>query len=107
MAMNEDFAQFVMEQMSGLRDVTLRRMFGGGGIFQDGKMFALVHEASLYLKVDEDSKVLFEERGMERFLPFKDRPMRMPYYEVPPEVLEDRDILERWSRRSIEIAHGR
>jgi len=32
--------------------------------------------------------------------------MSMPYYEVPEDVLDDREELERWAGRSIEVALG-
>jgi DNA transformation protein len=40
-----------------------RRMFGGTGIYAEGKMFAIGHGEALYLKVDEESRAEFEELG--------------------------------------------
>lgn len=93
-----------MGQLRGLEDVTVRKMFGGAGLYKDGVIFGLVAEATMYLKVDEENRGYFEEMGMNAFQPFADRPMKMPYYEVPPEVLEDPDELAIWSMRSVEVS---
>ncbi len=106
MAFNMEFKELVMEKLHGLEGVGYRNMFGGVGIFHDGKMFALIHEASLFLKVDDSNRGLFVKEGMEQFQPFKEKPMKMPYYAVPVEVLEDGDVLKQWARLSIDVAHG-
>ena len=36
------FADFVLEQMADVPDVTKRAMFGGFGIYRGGLMFALI-----------------------------------------------------------------
>jgi DNA transformation protein len=42
--------------------VSARRMFGGHGIFHEGRMFGLVSGERLYLKTDEESRAEFEGR---------------------------------------------
>jgi len=105
MALNEEFKDFVMGQLEGLEGVTVKKMFGGAGIFHDGKMFALLHQSQAFLKVDDSNKQGFEEAGSGPFMPYPNKPMKMPYWEVPPEVLEDADRLKEWAKASIEIAH--
>jgi len=104
MAVNESFLEFVREKLSELEGLNIRKMFGGAGVFMDGKMFGIIHEASFFLKADEDLGRDFMEMGMDRFQPYKDRKMKMPYFEVPEEILEDNEELASWARRSIEIA---
>ncbi len=104
MAVSEGYREFVMEQLDGLGEVTGRRMFGGYGIYCDGLFFALIDDDTLYLKVDESNRGDFEERGLEPFRPYPDKPVSLGYYQVAPEVLEDADELHRWARRSLEVA---
>ena len=106
MVLNDKFAEYIMDQLSGIKGASMKRMFGGAGIFHDGKMFALIHEARFFLKVDDRNIERFKERGMEQFKPFKDKPMRMPYYEVPSEVLENKEELNDWAGSSLRAAHG-
>jgi DNA transformation protein and related proteins len=106
MALNEEFKDFVMGQLEGMEGVTVKKMFGGGGIFHDGKMFALLHEAQMFLKVDDSNKGKFKEAGTGPFKPHPNKPMKMPYYEVPPEVLEDQEKLKEWAGISVKVAHG-
>jgi DNA transformation protein len=35
--------------------VTIRKMFGGYGVYHDGLMFALVADDTLYLKADDEN----------------------------------------------------
>jgi TfoX/Sxy family transcriptional regulator of competence genes len=39
---SSEFLEFITEQMVDFGPVSVRRMFGGAGIFRDGLMFALV-----------------------------------------------------------------
>ena len=106
MAFNEEFKDFVMDQMDGMSGITVKKMFGGAGIFHESKMFAILHKSQMFLKVDDSNRRDFEEAGMGPFQPFPDKPMKMPYYAVPPEILEEREKLKKWASASIEIAHG-
>lgn len=106
MAVNPGFLDHVVEQLNGSEDVSTRKMFGGAGIYLNGKIVGIIVEAELYLKVSEGNMEDYINRGMKQFIPFEDKPMKMPYYEVPSEVLEDRDELQRWAKRSYEAVYG-
>lgn len=47
--------------------VTLRKMFGGYGVYHDGLMFALVADDILYLKADAENARYFDEQGLGQF----------------------------------------
>lgn len=89
----------VMELLAPIGGVHSRAMFGGYGIFHDGDMFALIAGSTLYFKVDESNYADYEDAGSERF-------GRMPYYEVPVELLDDLEILRDWANISIAIGHA-
>ena len=105
MPQRNGYLEYVLEQLSGLRGVVSRRMFGGAGLYQDELFFALVFANTLYFKVSDDNRADYEARNMGRFRPYKDRPqLSLTYYEVPADVLEDRDELAVWARRSLQAA---
>jgi len=105
MAVTEDFCQYVLEQLSALRNLSSRRMFGGVGIWCDGAFFGLISSDVLYFKAGDSNRADFEARGMGRFRPYRNRPqLSMSYYEVPADVLEDAEECILWARRSVAIA---
>ncbi len=83
---------------------TARRMFGGTGVYAEGRMFALAYGDRLYLKVDDESRAEFEELGSGPFRPNERQTLRS-FYEVPEEVASDDAELAAWARRAIEAAH--
>lgn len=103
MRVSPDFREWVREQLRLVGPVTIRSMFGGAGVYQDGLFFALLAEDTLYLKVDDANRGAFEGAGMEPFRPYGDH-RTMQYYPVPPEVLEDPHELRRWAEGALEAA---
>jgi len=96
----DTFVEFCLEQLEVLAHVRSRRMFGGHGIYAGGVFFGIVHRGRLYMKTDETTRALHEERGMGPFEPHPGQVLRS-YYEVPPEVIERRRELSEWARRAI------
>lgn len=85
--------------------ISIRRMFGGHGVYRDGLMFALVTGDTLYLKTDPVIAAEFESRGLPSFeFRRQGRLMTTSYRQAPAEVLEDRDVAAEWARRSFEAA---
>ncbi|MEM6965054.1 MAG: TfoX/Sxy family protein [Bacteroidota bacterium] len=105
MAYSEELLQYCLEQLSDLEALTHKKMFGGIGFFKEGKMFAGIIYGKFCLKVNDEIKSEFEHYGMEQPFP-KDakKGKGMPYYEVPPSILEDKDKMTAWAMRSWEIA---
>ena len=100
----DSFLEFLLDQLSGLRTVVARRMFGGIGLYAGDLFFAIAHRNRLYFKVDETNRGDYERAGMEPFKPYEDRPMTMQYYEVPVAVLEDAEALCTWATRAVAVA---
>lgn len=105
MAVSQEYLRYVLEQLGGLGRITSRRMFGGAGVYCGEVFFALVFEDQLYFKVGDANRAEYEERRMQRFKPYADRPeLSMTYYTVPIDVLEDSEQLREWGRRSVSAA---
>ncbi|CAN5333832.1 hypothetical protein BH10PSE18_BH10PSE18_20250 [soil metagenome] len=85
--------------------VVPRRMFGGHGIFHDGRMFALVIGNTLYLKTDAESAPHFDRLQLPAFSYERQGKLtQLSYREAPAEIFEDRDEATLWARRAWEAA---
>lgn len=104
MSVSQEFQDYVSEQLSGLGYITAKRMFGGVGLYADGIFFALIAKDMLYHKVDDKNRLDYVSAGMDAFRPDADKSRAIQYYEVPVEVLEDQQELEKWARKSIAAA---
>ena len=97
----DDYADYVVEKLSGLGAVHSRAMFGGYGIFHEGLMFALISEGVLYFKVDDSNREMYEKAGSHVF------PHGISYWEVPTDVFEDTARLYEWAGISIALAQAK
>lgn len=101
----QGFIGFVLEQMSLLGAVRARRMFGGHGIFFDDRMFALLADDRLYLKVDSESRGEFAALKLSPFVYEKNgKTLALNYFEAPPEVFDDREVMQLWSQKAVAAA---
>ncbi len=103
MAVNEEYLKYIQDQLSEFGEIEIKRMFGGIGLFKDGLMFGKIGGDTFRLKVDESNKKQFEDKGMKPFYSEKKK-KGMPYWEVPQDILEDRQLLAKWATQSYEIA---
>ena len=101
MAVSETFKEYVVDQLGKLSYVTVKKMFGGAGIYYNGLIFGLLADDILYFKVDDSNKSDYLMAGMQPFKPFDDKPIIMPYYEVPVDILENRESLADWALKSL------
>ena len=103
MAVSNDFLEYILDQLSAWGEVTARRMFGGAGLYRDGKMFGLVANNVAYLKVDETNRDKYLEAGSAPFKPFPNRPTMLSFFEIPPDIFESPEELIEWSEESLSI----
>jgi DNA transformation protein len=105
MAISKQFVEYVIEQLQGLERLTSRRMFSGVGLYSDGLFFGLLYHDRLYFRTDDTTRPEYEARGSEGFRPRPNiKRMKMRYYSVPAEVLEDAEELAKWARRATAVA---
>ncbi|MCP4196329.1 MAG: TfoX/Sxy family protein [Proteobacteria bacterium] len=97
--------ELALDLLAPMKEVTARAMFGGYGIFKANKMFALIADDVLYLKVDDKNRRRFEQEGLGPFVyTGGKKPMTMSYYEVPAEAMEDSALLCDWAESSFAAA---
>jgi DNA transformation protein and related proteins len=98
-----DVRERIMGDLTGLGPIAIRPIFGGQGIYWRNVIFGIVFGGRLYFKVDDQSKGDYVTRGMPPFRP-NERQTLKSYYEVPPDVLDDREALLSWAREAIRAA---
>ena len=100
-----DLAQGLAEVFERFGPVESRRMFGGHGIYHQGRMFGLVARGTLYLKSDAQNVAEFDRLRLPAFeFARGDKMMRTSYRQAPPELFEDREVAARWARLAWEAA---
>ena len=98
--MNSDLqlAQLVADQLSEWAPVRPRRMFGGVGLFREGRMFALVYDGALYLKCDAQSAPAFDAVQAHAFrYQRQGRTVALSYRQAPEAAIDDADDLCAWA----------
>lgn len=103
---SDGYRAFVLEQLSGVKGLYARPMFGGLGLYAGETFFGIVATDVLYFKTDDETRVDYESAGMKAFKPSDARPMTMPYYQVPVSVLEDATELSKWAARAVQAARN-
>lgn len=96
----ESFKCYIEDTLQALGDVHLRRMFGGHGIYCGEIFFGILYQGRLYFKTDETNRVNYTAHGMQPFRPNAKQTLKN-YYEVPLEIVDDREALVAWAREAM------
>ena len=104
MPVTPSFRSFVEDQLEHVVPVHTRSMFGGVGIWTGDLFFALIADDVLYLKVDDETREAYEERGLSCFRPRGPDGVEMSYRQIPGDLLEDADALRPWVEDAVEVA---
>ena len=95
-----------MDLLRSVGPVAPRRMFSSWGIFVQGRMFAIVFDETLYLKVDAHNRAAFEAEGLAPFTyeGRKGRMVELPYRQAPPDAMEDPAAMRPWAQGAVDAA---
>ncbi len=99
MTKDTSFHDYVVHDLLGhISGITSKAMFGGYGVYQNGKIFAIIVDGVLYLKANETTKKFFTKHGSYQFTYAKKngKTYTMNYWFVPEEVYENRDRFAEW-----------
>lgn len=105
-ASNNDYVEFVMDQLASLRGIARGRFFGGVGLSSAGTQFAMVMGNTLYFVVNDATRSKYEKMGSSSFSysTSKRRIVVRKYYAVPAELIEDHEQLVALAQESIRVA---
>jgi DNA transformation protein len=98
--------EFIHDLFQPFGAVTVRRMFGGAGLFADGVMFGLVSGGQIYLKADATTVTCFEREQCEPFEYATKNGKRTltSYSRLPDRLYDDADELAQWARQALAAA---
>jgi DNA transformation protein len=100
-----EFVESLHEIFERFGRIEPRRMFGGHGIFHEGRMIAIVLKDTLYLKSDATSTEHFDKQNLPPFTYERNgKTMPMSYRQAPADLFEDREEAALWGRRAYEAA---
>jgi len=96
----------IRELFSAFGTVTVRRLFGGAGIYAGDTMFALVHDGIIYLKVGAENVAQFDRENLAAFgYATRDGKRElMSYRRMPDRLYDDPDELAVWARAALAAA---
>ena len=105
MPVSKQFVDHTLDLLSGVGPVEARAMFGGYGIYFKGGMFALLDDEALFIKVDDTTKLRFENAGCKQWVyPSPKGPMAMGYFSPPDAAMEDAEAMLPWAKLGVEAS---
>lgn len=91
----------IADLFSAFGHVAVRRMFGGHGIYHEGRIIAIHSFDEIWLKADAQSAPEFREAGSRQWVyEGKGKPVLMPYWSIPDAALDDPAELADWARKA-------
>ncbi|MDI6027613.1 TfoX/Sxy family protein [Corticibacterium sp. UT-5YL-CI-8] len=99
-------AEAIRDLFAGLGEVSIRRMFGGKGVYFYGLIVGVDLYGEVMLKADDISAPDFAGAGAVQWVyeNKKGTPVKMPYWSIPDSALDDPDELTIWTRKAFEAA---
>ena len=99
-------AETIHELFREFGPVSVRRMFGGQGIFVDGRMIALVARDVIHLKADAETIPSFEAEGLAAFsyATKNGEHTLTSYWRMPERLYDDPNELAQWARAAHAVA---
>jgi DNA transformation protein len=110
---DESFHAFVRELFAGLGPIQIKRMFGGAGVYADGRMFALLADDAIYLKTDDALKQALTGEGCGPFIwepssgPRAGEKVAMSYWRLPDAALDDPELAAQWGAKALAAAKAK
>ena len=100
---DDQFTDYVLDQLTGLTPLRARKMFGGMGLYCGTQFFGILYQGRLFFRTHPANRNEYVARGMTPFTYERGKKIvSLNYFEVPPEVLEQRGALLEWARRALD-----
>lgn len=95
---------YLCDVLAPLGVVEPRSRFGGWGLYIDDVMFTLIRDQEAYFRADDTSAGDYEALGLSRYKSPINRGIIMPYYQLPPDLFDDPDLMVEWAERALAAA---
>lgn len=87
----------IIDTLSPYGNITVRKMFGGYGVYKEGNIIGIIDEDQLYFKSTPETEPYYQSFGSVPFIyEGKNRPVKMSYWMVPNTVMKDPTHLKQW-----------
>ena len=99
-----EFLQYALDLFNPLGRLSTKTLFGGNAILKNNITFAMVFDGSIYLKTNKNT--------VKKYLDLNSKPLsykknnktiKLRYYEIPVEILDEEDQLIQWAIEATEI----
>ena len=106
MTASTGFIELLKDLLVPVGALTIKRMFGGAGIYIDGSFIAIVDKDVIYFKTDESTRKAFEAEGTGPFTyDTKHGPGTLnSYWRAPERLLDEPDEMAEWARAALGVA---
>ena len=101
------FHNYVQDLFSDIGRISIRKMFGGAGVYAGEDMFALIDQEQLYVKADDPFKADLLSQGGQPFVwtnPETGRTLTMSYVSLPDAALDDSSLATNLGQRALEVS---
>ena len=97
---------FIQELFAAFGPVSVRRLFGGAGIYADGVLIGAVFRDEVYLKADAETAPRFDAEGCGTFEYATKTGTRAiaSFRKLPERLYDDADELADWARQALGVA---
>jgi len=103
---NRGYVDYVVDVLSSFGNTKIRKMFGSYGVYKDNLFYCIISDDIVYFKVDDGNRSMFEAYGSKplTFETKDKKQITMSYWEVPADILENRNELASWVQKACEAA---
>ena len=95
----------LLARLNAVAPVSDRSMFGGVGLYCEGRFFGLIDDDVLYFRVDDATKPEYLKAGMGPFAPFGPEKASKVHFRVPDGVVADKRKLKAWVIKAVDAAN--
>lgn len=95
----------LLDLLAPLGKLSARAMFGGHGLYFDGKIFGIEAGGTIYFKVTPSNRANYQAAGSHPFqYASQHKSVTLTYWKVPDEVLENRELALSWATDAIKAS---
>lgn len=107
MALQPEFVVYLEDLFSVVPGTTVKKMFGGVGVFRHGLMYGLaLSDGRISLKADDETVADFTAEGCEewQYQRKNGKMATMGYWYIPERLADDGEALLDWSMKAFDVA---
>ena len=104
MASNKEFLESILQKLDFVKPIITKNMFGTIALISNDYYFGSIAKGTFYLKVDDSTRSDYVEYGMG---PYNTKKQTLDYYQVPPVILEDKNLFLIWVTKALKAAKGK